>query len=174
MPKAAIAETAISHDYLLSLLEYNRYSGVFTWKVQRNSYGGYVRIGALAGTLDISGYRIIIIDGLAYPAHRLAWYYVTKQWPHKQIDHRNMHPDENWFDNLREATMTQQRANQRVRADSLSGVKGVQLKKSGKWAARIRISGKSLHLGTFNNIEDAHAAYATKAKVLFGEFARSS
>ena len=38
---------------------------------------GRVRRGDVAGWLDDSGYLRIRIDGKAYYAHKLAWFYVT-------------------------------------------------------------------------------------------------
>lgn len=52
-------------------------------------------------------------------------------------------------------TKSQQRTNQRVRKNSISGVKGVNLLKSGKWTARIKFNYKNYHLGHFEKIESA-------------------
>lgn len=41
------------------------------------------------------------------------------------------------------------------------------------YRAKIHYEGKFYHLGRFISAEDAHEAYAKKAKELFGEFARA-
>ena len=164
----------LSHETLLSLLHYDPLTGVFTWRVRRNSYGGAVAPGSVAGQIHPSGHRMIGIEGGLYQAHRLAWFYMNGVWPSAEIDHRDMVPGNNRFDNLREATKTLQRANQRVRQDSQSGIKGIRPTKCGRWQARISANGITVHIGTFDTSEQAHAAYVEKAVELFGEFARAA
>jgi hypothetical protein len=44
--------------------------------------------------------------------------------------------------------------------NNTSGYRGVHWNKGHKkWVARIKINGKKKHLGEFNSIDDAHAAY---------------
>ncbi len=129
--------------------------------------------GMLAGQIDRHGYRYIGINGLVYWSHRLAWYMHYGVWPANQIDHINMDFTDDRIVNLREATMTQQRANQRVRRDSKSGLKGAQQTATGKWVARITAHGVKHRIGLFATAEEAHAAYVTAAKRLFGDFARA-
>jgi hypothetical protein len=71
---------------------------------------------------------------------------------------------------LREATSSQNSQNRRP--TGASGIKGVVWhKQSKKWLASICLNRKSVHLGSFQNIEDA-AFVATEArKKLHGEFA---
>lgn len=108
-------------------------------------------------------------------AHRLAWFYIHGGWPADQIDHIDMIRDNNRIANLRIATMTHQRANQHVRKDSKSGLKGVQKRCDNRWRARITFRGTVYNLGhSFETPEAAHAAYVKKAEELFGEFARAA
>ncbi|NJL52685.1 MAG: AP2 domain-containing protein [Hydrococcus sp. SU_1_0] len=61
--------------------------------------------------------------------------------------------------NLRWATRTVQKINQRVNNRNTSGITGVYwAKASEKWIAQIRINKKAIHLGLFSNINDAIAA----------------
>jgi len=158
----------LTHSRLLACLSYDPLTGVFTWKIEKNSFGGKVKVGVAAGQLDRHGHRQIGIDGYVYSAHRLAWFYVHGSWPIGQIDHKNMCRDDNRLENLREATFSLQRANQRVRADSALGVKGVERTKIGRFRARL----KGRHIGTFGTLEEASAAYARAATEAFGDFAR--
>lgn len=75
--------------------------------------------------------------------------------------------------NLREATRAQNAANAPVRRDSRSGVKGVrQDGRTGKWIASIKAGGHAKHLGVFESVEAAAAAYRAAAQRLHGRFAR--
>lgn len=73
--------------------------------------------------------------------------------------------------NLRIASSLENNRNARKRKDNTSGYKGVDLHK-GRWRARIRVDGKSVHLGYFATREDAKVAYDSAARLYFGEFAR--
>lgn len=163
----------ISHAELIDLLSYEPATGHFRWKVKRNSYGGKAKIGAIAGTPDGKGALVIGINRRRYLAHRLAWFYVHQEWPPNEVDHINMVQTDNRIANLRLATKTLNRANQRVRVDSKSGLKGVgYTKKSPKglpWRARV----KNRVVGYFATPEEAHAAYAAEAVKVFREFARA-
>lgn len=84
--------------------------------------------------------------------------------PSKTLDNRDV--------NLRFANRTQQQQNRRKQSNNTSGYKGVSFAKgSRKWAARIKVNGKYLHLGLFNTPELAYAAYCAAAIKYFGEFA---
>ena len=64
-------------------------------------------------------------------------------------------------------------ANTTLRSYNTSGRKGVCWNKgSGKWQAGIKVRGKSLHLGLFDDIDAAAAAYQQAAAHHFGQFAR--
>lgn len=108
-------------------------------------------------------------------AHRLAWLYVYGEWPDAEIDHINGNTGDNRISNLRPATRAQNGANRGRQTNNASGVKGVCWHaQSGKWRAMIRISGKSRHLGLFNDIGAAAAAYARATVNRNGEFARTA
>jgi hypothetical protein len=58
--------------------------------------------------------------------------------------------------------------------DNTSGHKGVSwYKRDKKWRAKININNKAIHIGYFDNLEDAATAYQAAALKYFGEFARS-
>ena len=61
----------------------------------------------IAGSVTGVGYRQIQIDGIFYYASRLAWFYMTKEWPEFIVDHENENKEDNSWDNLREATDSQ-------------------------------------------------------------------
>lgn len=152
----------LTQSRLKELLHYCPVTGVFTWIVARQR----ARCGDAAGRINHDGYRQIGIDGKRYSTHRLAWLYMTGEWPERQIDHRNGVRDDNRWSNLREATNAENGQNRGVRSNSTSGFMGVTWsKKLGMWQAQIGIAGRVKYLGYFTTQEDAHAAYlAAKAK----------
>jgi hypothetical protein len=90
---------------------------------------------------------------------------------HEKVDHEDRNGLNNTRDNLRLATHGQNMANTKVRADSKIGIKGVYCR-GNRCYARIKVNGKEKHLGAFDSIEQAHAAYIEAAKQIRGEFAR--
>ena len=94
------------------LLDYNSDTGSLTWKTSHRR-----RIkGAQAGYVDNLGYRVLTCGGRKYyKAHRLIWKLVTGKEPKGTIDHKNGNRDDNRFENLREADMSQQNWNKETR-----------------------------------------------------------
>ena len=159
-------------DLVRSLLRYEPTTGIFYWRVSPTRS---VLVGSVAGRNSNTGYRQIGIGGKLYQAHRLAWLYVHGELPDAQIDHKNLDRRDNRIDNLRIATPSEQARNQRLRADSTSGFKGVTWDKANRrWLAQIKGDKKRYSLGLFATAEEAHAAYMAKAIELFGEFARAA
>ena len=164
----------ISHTELTQLLSYDCKSGKFAWRVTKNSYGGKVKVGAIAGHININGYCEIRLNGRRYLGHRLAWFYVNKEWPSSEIDHINGNPSDNSITNLRCVTRSQNSQNTKIRSDNSSGIKGVSWSKSvNKWVAYVNIDGKRKHLGCFDDIQDATEARLASEKVYHAEYARS-
>lgn len=158
----------ISADNVKSLLNYERLTGVFTWKAGRKPG----TIGKVAGSIHHSGYQIIGIFGRYYMAHRLAWLIEHGEWPQSLIDHANGDRSDNRIDNLRCADFSENRRNSKINKNNRSGVKGVSWNSSiKKWHARIRHQGCYKHLGFFSDIELAELVI-NEARVKFhGEFA---
>ena len=118
-------------------------------------------------------YLVIRIDGVLYRANRLAWLWVTGEWPEEAVDHKDLDSTNTKWANLRAATGTQNQANGPIQKNNKSGQKGVYWHKGAKkWIARIVVRGRTHHLGCFDHLNDAAAAYATAAAEHFGEFAR--
>lgn len=55
-----------------------------------DSITGMINPGDIAGYPDKDGYTVIGYKGMAYPAHRLVWYFECGAWPKHQIDHRDL------------------------------------------------------------------------------------
>jgi hypothetical protein len=87
------------------------------------------------------------------------------------VDHIDNNKLNNCDFNLRYATHQDNSRNISMLSKNTSGVKGVCWHKHAKkWHARIKIDGKLIHLGCFDNIDDAKLARQKKAKELFGEY----
>lgn len=159
----------LTQERLKELLCYNPLSGVFTWKVWRPNG---VKVGDAAGT-PRWGRLSIKVDGEAYFASRLAWFYMTGKWPVAMLDHKNLDKLDNRWENLREATRQQNSANRHGWASS--GLKGAYWHaKRKRFVAVICVNYKAKTLGYFHTAEEAHAAYCRAAKFHFGEYARSA
>lgn len=141
---------------LREILRYDPATGIFIWLV---SPAHRAPAGSVAGSLKETGYRRISYRGHFYYAHRLAWLYVFGEPARLNIDHINGERDDNRIGNLRAVTHSQNIGNSRLSRANTSGFKGVGWDKArGKWAARIKVNYKFIHLGRFNNIKDAVAA----------------
>jgi hypothetical protein len=155
----------ITAERLRQVLKYDPQTGAFTRLIARAGHP----IGSVAGYIDGSGHRQMSVDWKVYLAHRLAWLYMTGEWPKAQIDHKNCNPDDNRWENLREATHTENARNKRLNRNNRSGHKGVYWhSQNRKWVAQLG----RLRLGSFGDKESAAAAYAKAAAERFGEFAR--
>lgn len=161
----------LTQERLRALLHYDPETGVF---VRIKGVRGFAR-GSNAGTFHVSsGYVYIGVDRRSYRAHRLAYLYMTGEWPADVIDHVNGRRDDNRWDNIRDATRSQNNANAARRANNSSGAKGVSWDGPNKrWRAYIVEGGKQKHLGRFEDFEAARQAYADAARETFGEFARA-
>ena len=169
---------------LKEVVHYDPDIGVFTWltrvvreewnRTDRSWNGRYA--GKRAGSLSVHlGYRILGIDDHAQYEHRLAWLYMTGEWPAEYIDHINLIKSDNRWGNLRAASRSQNKANVPLGLKNTSGYKGVCYSpRHEKWKAQIQVDRRNRHLGLFNTPEDAHAAYCFAAKSHFGEFSRVS
>lgn len=91
--------------------------------------------------------------------------------PTERVDHKDLNPMNNQRSNLRLATNSQNVANTGLRSTNKSGKKGAFLCR-GKYHAQITVNYKRFHLGVFDTVEEAHAAYLKAAVKHFGEFAR--
>lgn len=137
-------------------------------KSWNNKFAGKEAFTSISG----SGYRNGRIFRRGYLAHRVVWLLHTGAWPSDQIDHINGDRTDNRISNLREATNGENARNQKLKATNKSGACGVRWKaQEGKWEARIKISGREVSLGRFDDISLAIAARA-KAESKYGFSAR--
>lgn len=90
-------------------------------------------------------------------------------WP--QTDHEDHDGLNNQRYNLRDASRSQNTANQRPIRGGTSRYKGVVHNRHGTWTSRIKFGGSAVYLGNFGTELDAALAYDVAARRHFGEFA---
>lgn len=147
------------------VLSYDPASGLFTWKTSVNKR---IKAGSVAGSLNTYGYVQIRLDGRSFYGHRLAFRFMTGEWPNGQVDHRDLVRSNNRWTNLRPATPALNSENRRTaRRDNKSGLLGVQCAShSPNFHARIRVDGRRINLGTYADKHEAHAAYVAAKRLL--------
>lgn len=158
----------LTQQELMTFVTYDPDTGEFT----RISTRQHTRWEGKRAGSDYKNYTRISVNGMLYLAHRLAWLYMTGEFPTCEIDHINRNPLDNRWCNLRLATSTQQKANTKVHRDTYSGLKGVSwFKRDSKWRAYGRRGDKQIHLGYFDSKEEAYEAYKKFALNEYGEYA---
>lgn len=171
--------------YLLECFDYDADTGVLSWRsrprdhfatTNRWAIWNSIYAGHTAGaTRNKRGTRSVSIGRANFMLHRVIWKWVTGDEPPAHIDHREVTPADNRWQNIRDATASQNQWNRPKPKTNTSGFKGVSWhKKYGRWIASIRVHGCLHYLGAFANPEEAHAAYCEAAARLHGEFARTS
>lgn len=145
----------ITQDELKLLFLYNSFTGVFTWLVNKGKRG---KADHIAGHIESIGYVQVGINGKKYRMHRLAWLYVYGEMP-IEIDHINGNRSDNRISNLRSVERQENMMNKKIRSNNSSGFNGVSFcKKQKQWKARIKFKGENIHLGFYddkNNAVDA-------------------
>lgn len=167
MPKKKGA--VLTAERVHQALNYDPETGVFTWK---ESNSNRRKNGAVAGC-TFNGRTYVCVDYKICFAHRLAWLYMTGEWPTHQIDHINGDPSDNRIANLRDVSQSVNLENQRKpRSNNTSGYLGVKPYKRGNkkpWVSQIVVKGKTINLGYFETAIAGHEAYlAAKRKLHIG------
>ncbi|MEY3252440.1 MAG: hypothetical protein RL227_1413 [Pseudomonadota bacterium] len=157
-------------------LSYDPATGVFVWLPRSRddfkSEGAFrawmtTWCGKPAGGSRGNGI-VILLCGRHYRAHRLAWAWMTGEWPLGQIDHINGDPFDNRWSNLRDVSHSVNQQNQRrAHSNNKTGLLGVSKHpRLELYLARIQASGKTVRLGYFKRADDAHAAYVEAKRKL--------
>lgn len=153
----------LSADYVRHLLHYDPLTGVWTWvnPVLRSK----MRRGDVAGSIDSNGRRKIRIESGYYYSARLAYLYITGEWPKEQMDHKNRIKDDDRWENLREATQSQNSYN-RAWAESSGDLRGIRFNGN-----KFTVSIGCKYLGNFVTLEEAIVVRDKALKDKAGPFA---
>lgn len=157
-----------------SLFDYDPLTGVLTWKVSR---GSRAKVGATAGCIrkDINGKgrRSVGVGKRRYFNSVVIWVWMTGEWPHGDVDHKDRNSLNDRWDNLRDVTHLVNCQNKTVKSDNTSGASGVYRIKNTqkwyakKWFARIFVNNTTKHLGAFSHFADALAARQAAEKKFY-------
>jgi hypothetical protein len=137
--------TELTQVKLKELLHYDPETGLWTWIKRRSG----VTQGS-AGTARFDDRRQIRVLGKFYLASRLAWLYMTGEWP-GEIDHINRDKGDDRWDNLREVNHSQNMLN-RDWSERSGSMRGIQ-KDGNQWKVMIR----NMYFGHFPYLDDAKA-----------------
>jgi hypothetical protein len=154
----------LTAERLREVLNYDSDTGAFTWKQSKGNQ--FTKAGMRAGSVHHDGYRVARVDGKGYLEHRLAWLYINGAWPPGDLDHINRDRADSRIANLRESCDLLNGQNKSVASNNKSGARGVHWCKTyNKWRAVIRVNWKLKHIGRFNTVEEARAAYLEAAAI---------
>lgn len=169
----------LDRETVQEVLNYDPETGIFTWRARDEEMFPNARAakiwnsryaGKPTGYLRRDGYLTTTFIGRRWLLHRLAWLYMTGEWPSGEVDHKDRVKSNNSWHNLREASPSQNQYNKIVPTPK-SGYRGVSFhRQSGKWMARIKVAGRKMSLGYYDSAREAANAYDRAAQTYHGEF----
>lgn len=152
----------LTQDRLKEYLTYDPDTGIFTSLIS----------GKQIGWKGWKGYVSLAVWDVTYRAHRLAWLYMTGEWPTNLVDHRDGDKSNNRFNNLRESTHSQNSANGKAKASASGLPRGVRKASNSKsFKAEITVHNRKIHLGCFPTAEEASEVYTLASELIHGDYA---
>lgn len=123
----------------------------------------------LSPRLSEHGYQVMSYRGRPYLGHQLAWTLMKGEYSlgDCEIDHKNGNRADNRWENLRLATSSQNKQNQKPKPGKYKGI----CKEGQRYSAYVKVEGKHLWLGSYYTAEEAALAYNAGAIKYYGEFA---
>jgi len=156
-------DPTIEQDLIHELFYYE--NGFLYWKVDK----GKMKAGSKAGSIPESGYCTIRVNGTTYYTHRLIWIYFNGPIPLGMwVDHDDGDKQNNFKENLKLKTPSDNHKNMCMRSDNTSGTTGVHFQTCrNRWEAIIHDNGKKVYLGRYLTKEEAVQA-REEARVQYG------
>lgn len=162
----------LTQETLKKYLIYTPETGIFIWRINIHTRA---KAGHTAGTLSYYKYINIKIENKSYPAHRLAFLYMTGNFPESIVAHINCNRSDNTWYNLRQATKSQNAQNSIKSKGNSSGIKGLHIdtKYNGRYYCYVDLYGKRITKSfKLNEKEKAIAWLQQTRTIIHGEFAR--
>lgn len=166
----------LTQEILQELIDYDPDTGIARWKHRGRKWfsrdADYKTWnnkfeGKVIDRKHNQGYVTIGLFSKNYLLHRIIFIYMTGSLPHK-VDHINHIRHDNRWINLRDVSDSENSKNMSIACNNTTGVTGVYLHKaSGKWHPKIKINGEQVHLGLFENFDDAVDA-RKEAEIKYG------
>lgn len=167
-----------SQEFLNACFDYDPITGFVTWKDRPKSHfngAGHAIfkkkcVGKRVGTFR-NGYLILGLSNQrggrsTYMLHRLIYKMMLGNDP-EFIDHINGMRDDNRWDNLRSVTIAENNRNCRIKNNNTTGHTGVYFsEQSGNFISAIIYNGIKIHLGSFDDVATAGAAYRGAAAAI--------
>lgn len=161
---------AITYEEVRHFFHYDPITGKLTNRIDRSRKA---KAGVEVGYIDFDGYRMLKLRGYRAQAVYFIWLWMTGKWPDPEVDHKNGIRDDNRWENLREATRSQNCINKESYSKpNTLGFRGIKRQAKGRFAAAICVGQKEYFLGSFSCQEHAAIAYDVAAHKHHGEFAR--
>lgn len=154
-----------SAEELRELFDYDVLRGEL---INRQTRGGHVKTGSIAGCVNKKGYRQVKLDGKIYKGHRLIWKWHYGIDPSGDLDHRDQEgitPKRNHVWGLRELTRREHGAITRAHCKESSLPIGVH-RHGSRFQALIGQNGKNVHLGMYGMPGEAHQAYLEALQII--------
>lgn len=154
-------------DYLKSLLHYNPDTGVLMWLGRSRDHFNNERLAdnwnKLFAWKDVNEspqvYRnTLTFNGVKYTLSRIA-YFMHHGEMHDRVVYIDEDNSNNRITNLRVVDQDGDAITRKISKNNMSGYTGVAWRKDCKrWVAHITVGYKRIHLGYFEDIDDAIAA----------------
>lgn len=156
--------TELTAERARELFDYDPETGLVTRRVDC----GNRRKGRAAGSTRPDGRMSIQVDGKSYYSARIIWLLVTGSWPLDCIDHINGNNKDNRWANLREATRRLNNENKhKPNKNNRCGILGVSYNEATKkFISKIRVGGKLLYIGKYDDPSEAYQAYLEEKRKL--------
>lgn len=161
-------QMTLTQDYLKKIFDYK--DGNLIRKIKSSNR---TKIGDIAGSNNGNGYLRVSVLGKYFYAHRIIFMWHFGHFPN-EIDHIDGNRKNNKINNLRKATHAQNGKNLTLRHSNKIGISGVRFDDDRKkWHSSISVEKKKIHLGRFDNIDQAIAARKKAEIEFFGQWGRN-
>jgi hypothetical protein len=159
---------SLSQELVKHMLDYR--DGMLFWKNPNRP--SKAKVGNRAGTRsNTTGYRQVSINSTTYMEHRIIFLWHHGFLP-PNVDHINGDRTDNRIENLRAATVNQNRYNAKPKRNNKSGVRGVFWSKtSDKWCAAVRANNRIVFRQYFDDLELAELVVSEARRKFHGDFA---